>query len=97
MEYSYSNSCYLAVAAHGGFFGIGTEGCCIQVRVNPDRLEIDKDTEGGCYVHSLCLRHGRQSALLLSNLARRRVRGSSPPGVWSPVEGLLYADGKKCY
>ncbi len=43
MDKSYSNSCYLAVAAHGGF-GIGTGGCCVQNWGNSDRLDIDKDT-----------------------------------------------------
>lgn len=93
MEYSYSNMCYLAVAADGGV-GIGAGVCWVWVWGNCHGLDVG--TEGWCCVHSLCSREGRQSALFLSNLARRRVWDGSPPTVCAPAEGLLYAEGKNC-
>lgn len=64
VEYSYSSSCYLAVAAHGGF-GIGVGGCCVRLCGKFHGLEMGKCAEGSCCVHSMCLRHGRQSTLFL--------------------------------
>ena len=75
MEHSYSNICYLAVAAHLGA-DIGANhyltglGCKVWLLGNRYRLVVGIE---GCYMHTLCPQEVRQSALFLSSSAWQRV------------------------
>ena len=75
MEHSYSNICYLAVAAHGGA-DIGANqyltglGCKVWLLGNRYRLVVGIE---GCCTHSLYPQEVRQSALFLSSSAWQRV------------------------
>lgn len=75
MEHSYSNICYMAVAAQGGV-DIGANqyltgwGCRVRSWGNRYRLVVGIE---GCCMHTLCPQEVRQSALFLSSLAWQRV------------------------